>query len=79
MGLADALPQRRKDNTNEIKVHNQIMDTVTKSISQCFLTHGTLYVDLARLDLLNSSYISPGTLARQCLPTTQPMLAQALQ
>lgn len=37
----------------EVEVHNQIMDTITESIHRRFLTHGTLYADLALLDPRN--------------------------
>lgn len=32
------------------KAHHVIIDAVTESIHQCFLTHGTLFADLAYLD-----------------------------
>lgn len=37
----------------EVEVHNQVMDTITESIHRRFLTHGTLYADLALLDPRN--------------------------
>lgn len=48
----------------EVTVHNQIMDTATETLHRRFLSHGTLYADLAFLDprnftQLKSSSISP--------------------
>lgn len=37
----------------EVEVHNQIMDTITESSHRRFLTHATLYADLALLDPRN--------------------------
>lgn len=42
----------------EVEVHNQIMDTITESIHRRFLTHGTLYADLALLDPRNFAEVS---------------------
>lgn len=36
--------------TYEVKVHNEIMDTVIEAIQRRFLTHGSLYADLSFLD-----------------------------
>ena len=37
----------------EVEVHNQVLETVTDSIKRRFMTHGTLYADLAVLDPRN--------------------------
>lgn len=42
----------------EAQVHNQVMDTVTESIHMRFLTHGSLYADLALLDPRNFTEVS---------------------
>lgn len=48
----------------EVTVHNKIMDTATETLHRRFLSHGTLYADLAFLDprnfaQLRSSSLSP--------------------
>ncbi|KAL3976231.1 NLR family CARD domain-containing protein 3 [Sarotherodon galilaeus] len=42
--------QINAEKSNEVKVHNTILDTVTEAIHRRFVTHGPLVVDLAWMD-----------------------------
>ena len=41
------------DRAYVVEVHNQILDKVSQSLHDRFLTHGTLYSDLSFLDPKN--------------------------
>ena len=53
----EEMVQDNAERAYKIEVHNYIMDTVTESIHRHFLTHGTIYADLALLDPINVSRV----------------------
>ena len=50
------------DRAYEVEVHNQILDQVSQSLHDRFLSHGTLYSDLAFLDPKNFDQMSKITI-----------------
>lgn len=65
--LAQDEVERDVEMSYKTKVHHIIMDTVTESIHQYFLTHGTLFADLAYLDPRRFSEIRDNGLPKTSL------------